>query len=288
MAAGEETPGTQSHAVIFFGNNAGTEYELVQPNNPLPVTATITPSGTQNVNITQIGGAAVPTGAGATSSASERVTVAQDSTTVAGSASIPVGTNLIGKVGIDQTTPGVTNAIAVTNSTGLIAAVANRNGDGGVVSGSNSQGILSNSLGYLYNGTSTDRARTIQGSDGTGLGITAVATAPNSSVNSGITPVENTVVGSNVVVKGSAGNLYGFNAVSGASQGYLMVFNSTTAPADGTVTPVKCYVLAANSSLAMTYNPPLRFSTGITLVFSTTGPFLKTASVTAFLSGDAV
>ncbi|MEI6751127.1 MAG: hypothetical protein WCK69_01060, partial [Candidatus Saccharibacteria bacterium] len=39
-------------------------------------------------------------------------TVALDSATVAGSASLPAGSNLLGKVGIDQTTPGTTNLVA--------------------------------------------------------------------------------------------------------------------------------------------------------------------------------
>jgi hypothetical protein len=62
-----------------------------------------------------VGNAAVATGTGAQGATVPRVTVATDTATVAGSASIPAGTNLMGKVGIDQTTPGTTNAVAATN-----------------------------------------------------------------------------------------------------------------------------------------------------------------------------
>lgn len=69
-------------------------------------------------NTAQVNGVTTLAGAGATGTGSQRVTVAQDTTTVAGSASIPAGTNLMGKVGIDQTTPGTTNAVTATATLG--------------------------------------------------------------------------------------------------------------------------------------------------------------------------
>ena len=70
----------------------------------------------QSVNTAQVNGITTSTGAGAAGTGSQRVAVAQDATTVAGSASIPSGTNLIGKTGIDQTTPGTTNRVQATAS----------------------------------------------------------------------------------------------------------------------------------------------------------------------------
>ncbi len=74
----------------------------------------------QSVNTAQVNGVTVLTGTGATGTGAQRVTVATDSATVAGSASIPAGTNLMGKVGLDQTTPGTTNGVqdASTSATG--------------------------------------------------------------------------------------------------------------------------------------------------------------------------
>lgn len=89
------------------------------------------------------------------------------------------------------------------------------------------------------------------------------------------------------VLKAGAGNLYGLNVVSGGTAGYVLITNTTTVPADGAVTPVKCYVLAANSSLDLNFRAtPTYFATGITVSFSTTGCFSKTGSATAFISGD--
>lgn len=90
------------------------------------------------------------------------------------------------------------------------------------------------------------------------------------------------------VAKASAGNLYGFECCSGASAGYLMVFDSATVPADGTVAPKLVYAIAANTSFARQVTYPFRCAAGITLVFSTTGPFTKTISATAFLAAHYV
>lgn len=141
---------------------------------------------------------------------------------------------------------------------------------------------------FVFNGSTWDRARSVQGSDGTGLGVTAVATVPSSAASSAITPVVTSAVASSLVAKASAGNLYGFQVTSGASAGYVLLFNATSLPGDGAVTPIKCYVLAANSTLGVDFRPGpmMRFGTGLTIGFSTTGCFTLTASATAFISSE--
>lgn len=100
----------------------GSNWQTVSSAKPLPVTASFSPSGTQDVNLTKIAGTTTSVNSGPVDSGTIRVTVASDSTgqikLAAGSAAIGsliAGTALIGKVGIDQTTPGTTNAVAVTN-----------------------------------------------------------------------------------------------------------------------------------------------------------------------------
>lgn len=133
----------------------------------------------------------------------------------------------------------------------------------------------------VYNGTTWDRAR------GDTVGAYIVETPTGAAANA-LTPQATTVAASSLVLKASAGNLYGYNVVTGASAGYLMIFNATTAPADGTVTPTLCIPIAANTGVDRQFAKPKRFTTGITMVFSTTGPFTKTASATAFLEGEAI
>ena len=117
-----------------------------------------------------------------------------------------------------------------------------------------------------------------------------VTLAPDAGPTTGIAPIATSAAASALVVKSSPGNLYGFSVTSGASAGFVLVFNATAAPADGAVTPAACYAIAANSSLSVSWQPgpPLWLDTGITLVFSTTGCFTKTASATAFISAQAM
>jgi len=102
-----------------------TSFKVVLPSDQsaIPVTLTSTTvTGTVSENLAQVNGVTVLTGTGAQGTGSQRVTVATDSATVAGSASIPAGTNLMGKVGIDQTTPGTTNRVDIGTVNGQAPA----------------------------------------------------------------------------------------------------------------------------------------------------------------------
>lgn len=130
----------------------------------------------------------------------------------------------------------------------------------------------------------------INGADGTTAASasnpTPVASPPTSVASVAVTGAQSTVAEGSRILKASAGNLYGLEICTGGSAGYLMLFDSTTVPADGTVTPKRVYAVAANASFARQFERPLRCASGIVLVFSTTGPFTKTISATAFLAGD--
>lgn len=162
-------------------------------------------------------------------------------------------------------------------------------GQAAVISLSNRSGQTANLSvsGMLLNGSATaDRARGVQGVDGTGLGVAAVASVPQSTASGSLTPTVSAAVTGGVVYKASAGNLYSVTVTAGASAGYLLMFNSTTVPADGAVTPQQCIPVAANAGLtwdAVSGGVPERYTVGIVGVFSTTGCFTKTISATAFL-----
>lgn len=77
----------------------------LHPTSPLPAGSAIigkvgvdqtTPGTTNGVSLAQIGATTVSTGTGAQGAGAQRVTVAVDSATVAGSTSLPAGTNSIG------------------------------------------------------------------------------------------------------------------------------------------------------------------------------------------------
>lgn len=124
-------------------------------------------------------------------------------------------------------------------------------------------------------------------SDGS-IPVTGTLTpAPSPDPSAAIAPIVTAAAGSDLVVKASAGNFYGFSLTTGATAGYALVFNATSAPANGAVTPVKCLVVGQNSTIGASFEPPIRLDTGIVVSFSSTGCFTKTSSATAFISGQA-
>jgi hypothetical protein len=138
---------------------------------------------------------------------------------------------------------------------------------------------------HLFNGTTFDRAR----SDANVTGAALTVPMPTTTAAAGITPVVSAALESNHVIKGSAGNLYAFSVTTGATAGFVLISNSTTAPTAGgaAIAPLGCYIIAANQTLGVTLNPPMAASTGITLVFSSSGCLTNTASTTAFFAGYA-
>lgn len=115
---------------------------------------------------------------------------------------------------------------------------------------------------------------TLATTNGVTLVPTSNATAANSLTSSSAAQASN-------VLKASAGNLYSLTITTGATAGFLMVFNATSAPIDGAVTPAYCSQAPANMTSALEWSIPVRFGTGITVVFSSTGCFTKTESATA-------
>lgn len=183
--------------------------------------------------------------------------------------------------------PPTTNAVVVAGMDGTNVRTLRTDTAGRViVEGpyANGGGIVSSGVGIVIRDTVANVSRSLVGEAG-GL---YVIEAPSAAAAAALTTVASLAVTGGQVIKASAGNLYGFNVVSGVTAGYVMVFNSTTVPADGAVTPLRCIPLAANSGIDVNLRgQPSRFSTGITIVFSTTGCFTKTISATAFIAGDA-
>ena len=122
-----------------------------------------------------------------------------------------------------------------------------------------------------------------------------VTGAPSAAAASGVsfTPAAaSQALAANQVIKGSAGNLFSFevsaDATLSAAAWWVMIYDATSAPGDGAVTPAKCFAYPANTtSASYAWPTPISFSTGIVIGVSTTGCFTQTASVHAFISGDA-
>lgn len=123
-----------------------------------------------------------------------------------------------------------------------------------------------------------------------GGGSSTTVILPSSSSSAGVTPVVSASAEATHVLKASAGNAYGAYATNlTATNGFLVLLNSTSAPADGAITPIACAPLSANGVASINYapGPPGVFSTGITAVVTSAATcFTKTTGViTAFISG---
>jgi hypothetical protein len=237
---------------------------LVGPSST--VTASVTPSGTQNVNLTQVAGASVATGHG-TASGAIRVELPTD------------GTGVIA---------GVTTVTTLTGTTTLTpgGGAANLGKAEDAIAGSGDTGVA------VYGVQQNTPADTATNGDYVGPQFSGggmwTQDVPTATAAAGVAPSASSVAASNVVLKASAGNLYGFSCKAGASAGVCYVFNATALPSDGTVTPVDCYVISANTGVGVQYNPPMALGTGITVGFGTgTSCFTLAASATAFISGQA-
>jgi hypothetical protein len=90
---------------------------------------------------------------------------------------------------------------------------------------------------------------------------------------------------SHVICAGSCA-LTSLQVNSGASAVWVMAFDATSAPADGTVAPIKWWQLATATTLNVAWPNPVKLNSGLVLVCSTTGPFSKTASSTCEFSAD--
>lgn len=113
----------------------------------------------------------------------------------------------------------------------------------------------------------------------------------NAAPASPVSPITTAALAANLVISNAASTLHSFDVsadstLSGAAW-WVMVYNLTAAPADGAVTPTKCYALPSGATnISGAFVAPITFTTGIVIGVSTTGCFTKTASTHAFISGE--
>lgn len=119
------------------------------------------------------------------------------------------------------------------------------------------------------------------------MAASANAQSPSNCVvpySAGAAPVVSVAAEGSHVLKAGPGCLLAAYVYNSGAAGFLMVLNSTTVPADGAVTPLECIPVAAASYQFINFapQPPEYYSTGISIVVSTTGCFTKTVSSGAF------
>lgn len=303
--------------------------------------AAITSSGTATLRIA--GGAGLPTGAGGGSTGgggvSSTVTLAAGSAlvghvvndagtavighvivdsgtltangtiTATGTVAVAAGSAVIGKVGIDQTTPGTTNLVSI-GSNGTVTATGTVNATGTLTvaqaTGTNLHTVVDAGTLTLVSAVTTLGTITAAlpagtallgktGIDQTGTLNNGVLIAPSAIAATGIAAVTTlTTLESGHVFKASAGNLYSaYCTNTGTVAGWMFIMNSTSVLADGTLTSgqiVDAIAIGTLSTGGISYmpGPPEVFSTGISACFSSTAPPVKTAAGNCWFNGHVV
>jgi hypothetical protein len=207
---------------------ANASYNGVNVGGNLQGQTGVNPSGSvyaAQTDLTSVGGTTVSTGTGAQGAGTQRVTVATDSATVAGSAALPAGSAIIGKVGIDQTTPGTTNAVSATNFPATVSV------------GTGAQGASSPRVTVATDTATVAGSATLPA--GTNLiGKAGIDQTTNGTTN-GVVPLPQTAGGvtiksvqianntTSVAIDASAGQLYGIEAFNnGTSIGYVKLYDA--------------------------------------------------------------
>lgn len=220
-------------------------------------------------------------GSGATQPVSGTVTVQQSTAaslnaTVVGTGTFAVqstlqaGSAIAGKFGIDQTTPGTTNAVAVAQ----IGSTSVATGNGVVGTGVQRVAIASDNTAFSVNAT-LQAGSAIAGKfgiDQTTIGTTnGVTVVPSSSSTAANSSVASSALEASKVIKASAGRLYQLSGVNTKSSAqYIQVFNSTTVPSDSTAPVLLAYV-PAGGNFSFDFGSIGRyFSTGIAVSNSST------------------
>lgn len=247
VTANQGTAGTAPWLVQWSGQSVAVSNTVTISAASLPLPAGASTSANQSSEIAALGTTADTAYAG---SGAASLIAAMKGVYAATVAPINAGSAIIGKVGIDQTTPGTTNAVGMTGIyyPAMYARTANTNG-----------AVNIDLRGNLKTSES--------GSDDQYVGVAPVVAQSVTSA----------------VGKSSAGNLYGVYALNTtATAGFVAVINATAAPAAGaTIAPVECRSLPASGSVDFGYGagPPDAYSTGIVVLIST--------SCTTYTAGGA-
>ena len=112
-----------------------------------------------------------------------------------------------------------------------------------------------------------------------------LAVDPSAGSNAGVAVIASTSTASSLVAKASACTFYS-GSVNAPSAGWLLLYDAAAAPSDGAVTPKAAVQVGANVSASISFTVPAAFSTGCTLVFSSTGPFTQTGATAQIFSAQ--
>lgn len=123
-----------------------------------------------------------------------------------------------------------------------------------------------------------------------GNNVSAASPLPVTITPAGtVISVTSTSPESSRVLKASPAKVLSLN-LNATGSGWFMLLDATVTPADGAVTPKKAWQFQTSNprTIDLRFDPPLVMSVGAVIVFSSTGPFTKTASAVAAFSAEVI
>jgi hypothetical protein len=104
-----------------------------------------------------------------------------------------------------------------------------------------------------------------------------------------VTSITSTALEASKVLKSSPGSVLSLH-LNATDSGWFMLLDAIAAPIDGAVLPKKAWQFQGSNpaTIDIRFDPPLVMSFGAVLIFSSTGPFTKTASAAAMFSGEVI
>lgn len=257
----QTTPGTtngvQVNAALPAGNNNIGDVDIAS--------GTITAV----TSLTQMNGAAISMGTGTRDAGTQRVTIATNDVVPASqsgtwnvgtvtavtaiSNALPAGTALIGKVGIDQTTAGTTNAISVAQLGTTTIATGNGTASAGVQRVALVSDPTANTVAYNVNTNSLGRTELRFYAVAAASGSTGTETAITLTKSSGTAA---TTTANSFVV--TTGKKFRINHISVATRGHATAtiqtttFNLRVNPAGGVGTSSTPIILSLRSATPAT------------------------------------
>lgn len=209
------------------------------------------------------------------------LTIASHNVTNAGTfavqvSSISAGTNVIGKVSIDQTTPGTTNLVALAANQSVnvaqINGVTTTMGNGVSGTGVQRVTIASDSTGVigLNAGTNTIGAVNVKPATSGGLSTFHLVSAASTNATN---------------VKASAGQLFGWYIYNSNAAARKVAFHNTAGTPTAGASVVSAIVIPPTSAANVEFTNGIAFSTGIAI---TTVTDLTDAGATAVGASDLI
>lgn len=239
------------------GTNTLGSVKVTDGTNTAAVIATI---NSVKTDLSSVNGITVLTGTGATGTGAQRVTIATDTATVAGSSTLPAGTNLIGKVGIDQTTVGTTNAVSLAQ----IGATTVLTGNGTAGAGAQRVTIASDNTAFSTNSVQSG-TWTVQPGNTPNSTPWLVTQSPATAGGLSVYHLASAASTNLQVPKASSGQLYGYMVSNtSAAYSYLCFHNAATTPTAGASIFFKIGIPAGGAA-NVHFNSGIAFSTGIAI-----------------------